>query len=854
MSFRNKLNFYNMLDRLIPSDILNQDYDKDYVARRNLLQARSVIIVTVSVCIALLLQLLVDLCLILLNGSINHSEFPWPITLFGTTFYVGFQTLSHANFFAVPPFGSIGKETPISLSATGWVAYEQEFQYNQERMQKSLDEAKSAEIAKSMFISNVSHGILATVEILSNTKLNESQRALLKAIESCGTNLISVVNQVLTYAKIEHGKMELENKVFDIYAVMQEIGDALAPISERKKLNFDICIKMNPMHRFLAGDVGVLRQIILNIKFTDEGDVELITVELTDEVESKQENKQKISLPSESGVINSDEHSSESQKVKFRIEVTDTGPGIDPDFMSHMCRPFSQEDSSLRRKFEGTGLGLSIVKEVESNVGKGSKFSFVLELPLSQRLDSLVPSQYPFDHQYLLLAYEKQTQLISYSKSLFFVVLESENTEFLRRITYYLDQWEFKYRLIKKEELKVEFEKEHVDIVILNDSLSDLEWFLDEFVQFYKPVKCIKEGGEESIVREHKDEKKQRIVFFSKIEDYQNAENTLQKYKVRFAVVISKPAGPVKILTAIIKVVESLLSPTSEPVCVIKEEPAIYNYVQTQEICLGSDLLCSPSMYGSTADMTEGFPIGVGEKAIVSSGSDTTSTERTEVKSIEEQPSEVERSDEKKEKETEEKKSLKDISFLIVEDNKINAMILKTMLRQAGFNNYDVAANGLQAVQKFSKTLYDIIFMDLQMPICDGIEATKEVENGEESYLISETLKSSDPTSHYGKRRKKAIIIAMTGLASEEDSEAAEAAGCNEFLTKPVSIKTLNSRMECWTREILESDTGENIIEETKPQEEKEKRPSQIIEETVEQPQIELEMKSDTPLVPLRPI
>ncbi|CAG8782149.1 26585_t:CDS:2, partial [Racocetra persica] len=411
------------------------------------------------------------------------------------------------------------------------------------------------------------------------------------------------------------------------------------------------------------------------IKFTDEGDVELITVELTDEIESIQDNKKKISLSSESEVRDSDEYNSELEKIKFRIEVTDTGPGIDPDFMCHMCRPFSQEDSSLRRKFEGTGLGLSIVKEVESNVGEGSKFSFILELPLSQRWDSLVPCQFPFDHQFLLLSYEKQSQLISYSQSLSFAVLKSENTEFLRRITHYLDQWEFKYRLIKKEELKAEFEKEHVDVVILNDSLSDLEWFLDEFVQCYKPVKGIKEGGDENVGREHKDEKKQRIVFFSTIEDYQNAENILQKYKVRFA-----PAGPVKILTAITKVIESLLSPTSENVCVIKEEPAVCNYVQTQETCLGSELLFSPSMYGSAADMTEEFPIGVTEKAIAASvssvGDVTTSTEHTEVKSIKEQLSEVEEIYEKtllkkgKEKETEENKSLKDISFLVVEDNK----------------------------------------------------------------------------------------------------------------------------------------------------------------------------------------
>jgi len=724
-------------------------------------------------------------------------------------------------------------------------------------------------------------GILATVEILSNTKLNESQRALLNAIESCGTNLISVVNQVLTYAKIEHGKMELEKNIFDIYSVVQEIGDGLAPIPERKKLNFDIYVEMNPMHRFLVGDVGVLRQIILNllgnaIKFTDKGNVELTAVEITDEIDPIHDDEERdiLSSPlSENEINDSGESSSELQKVKFRVEVIDTGRGIDPDFMNHMCQPFSQEDSSLRRKFEGTGLGLSIVKglldmmhsrlEVESNLGVGSKFSFSLELPLSQRWESIVPSQLPFDHKYLLFPPEDQVRLMSHSQSLSFAVLKSENILFLRRITSYLDQWGFKYRIIKKEDLKVECEKEHADIVILNDSISDLEWFLDEFV-----TESSKESSEKNVKREHKDEKKQRILFFSTIEDYQNAQNALQKYKVQFAVVVSKPAGPVKILTAIIKVIESLLSPTSEHICVIKEEPAICNYAQTQEVYLGGELLFSPSMYGPAADTTEEFPINVGDKVLVNPVHSThDEIKRTEydVQSIQELSSTIEKAEEKniikgKEKEIDWQKALKDISFLIVEDNKINAMILKTMLKQTGFNNYDVATNGLEAVQKFSQKLYDIIFMDLQMPICDGIEATKEIrkiENGEESHLISETPKSSDQflTNTDRKRRKKAIIIAMTGLASEEDSEAAEAAGCNEFLTKPVSIKTLNSRMECWTRDVLESDNKEIVTEEAKPHEKEQQYP-QMMEEKPDQSQNDVETKSESHLIqqPLGPI
>ncbi|CAG8496796.1 15844_t:CDS:10 [Dentiscutata heterogama] len=715
MSFRDKINFYSVLDRLIPPEILNQDYDKDYLARRNLLQARAVVIVTVSVCFVLVLQLLIDLCLILLNGSLNKPEFPWPITLLGTTLYVG-----------------------------------------------------------------------------------------------------------------------------------------LAPIPERKKLNFNIYVEMNPMHRFLVGDVG--------IKFTDKGSVELTAVEITDETESKKDNVKKI-LSSESENNDSGESDPETPIVKFRVEVIDTGRGIDPDFMNHMCQPFSQEDSSLRRKFEGTGLGLLDMMhsrlEVESNLGVGSKFSFVLELPLSQKWESLVPSQLPFDHQYLKLPPEEQYRLTSRSQSLSFAVLKSENTLFLRRITSFLDQWGFKYRVIKKEDLKVECEKEHADIVILNDSIGDLEWFLDEFVQFYGPMKSSIEGGEKSVKREHKDEKKQRILFFSTIEDYQNAQNALQKYKVQFA-----PAGPVKILTGIIKVIESLLSPTSENICVIKEEPAVCNYSQAQEVYLGGELLFSSSIYGLAADKTEEFPISVSEKALAnpvySTDDDTKRTEPTRVQSIEEQSSTVEKSEGKKahltkgkEKEANEK-TLKDISFLIVEDNKVNAMILKTMLKQTGFSNYDVAINGLEAVQKFSKKLYDIIFMDLQMPICDGI---RKIENGEESYLISETPISYDIflTSTDRKRRKKAIIIAMTGLASEEDSEAAEAAGCNEFLTKPVSIKTLNSRMECWTRDVLESDKREVITEESKPQEEKEQQYPQMMEEKLDQPQKEMETKSESQQ-PLGPI
>ncbi|CAG8549932.1 268_t:CDS:10 [Funneliformis caledonium] len=919
---------------------VNRNHETNHLARRNLLQARAVVTVTVSALAALITQLFTELFISFKNTSeiINGYSFPsisTPVSLTGVLIFTailyfipseritisqaarigiyfflsisayisylgnGFQALSHANFFAVPPFSYIfvsknfGKQTtilvciiyttaffrsiggevnPISLSSSGWVvcdvyiiclvAYEQEYQTNQERLQKSLDEAKSATTAKSLFISNVSHGILATVEILAKTKLNESQRALLNAIESCGTNLISVVNQVLTYARIEHGKMELEQSVFDIYSVLQEIGDGLAPIPERKNVDFFVGVKMSPLHRFLVGDVGVLRQIILNllgnsIKFTDKGSIDLIIIEISDDegIVPSQEvgnSKQLSSINSYSETINSfKQPTSESKqtdntqdvpKVKFCIEVIDSGRGIAPEFINHMYQPFSQEDSSLRRKFEGTGLGLSIVKglldmmhsrlEVDSKLGQGSKFSFIFELPMSDRLDDLYASPLPFDHKYLKLSSSEQETLTKKLRSLSYVALNTTDFLFSQRITYYLDQWEVDYRLKSKDELKIECtESKHADLVILNDSISDLEWFLNEFTQYQQMPNHSnsKESAKENQVEveciEDTGLLQQRVLFFATIGNYQETEKILKKYKPQSVIIVTKPAGPVKLLSAIIRAMESLLKKS--------EESSINEYYNVMKVQEEKERLIREEYINFIKDsnINKIGPMDIGELAIspsrltppVLAEGILFGMDKEIIYERKEQKKQLERTNKDKNKVrlepvSEKNEDPKNISFLIVEDNKINEMILITMLKQSGYYNYDVANNGLEAVKMFSQKSYDIIFMDLQMPICDGIEATKE--RGEESYLAAPIPRSRDLTSESTeqhnigsrrkKRRKKAIIVAMTGLASKEDSQIAEAAGCNEFLSKPVSIKSLNARMKIWTKEVLNVEEEEN--------------------------------------------
>ncbi|CAG8573860.1 2355_t:CDS:10, partial [Acaulospora morrowiae] len=872
-------------------------YEEDYFSRRGLLQARAVVSITISTFVVLVAEMVLEIYSLFsgnnnsMAGRLSLSSFNWPFLLAGILIFAvllyyiprgkititqaakiglyyfllisthisltdnGFQTLSHANFFAVPPFGSYGREAiPITVFSIGWIicdiymlcfmyflfaAYEQEFQLNQERMQKNLEEAKSASTAKSMFISNVSHelrtplhGILATVEILAKTKLNESQRSLLNTIESCGTNLISVINQVLTYARIEHGKLELEQNPFDIYALMQEIGDGLAPISGRKDLDFVIYGEINPLHRFFKGDLGVLRQIILNllgnaIKFTDKGRIELIITELTDD----EKNHMRSYEFEDSDVVTSNSVDF-LPKAKFRIEVVDTGRGIAPDFMNNLYQPFSQEDASLRRKFEGTGLGLSIVKgflemmnsrlEVESKLGVGSKFSFALDVLLSPVLNSTPSSSLPFDHQYLRLLLSEQRKINEQLRSLSYVVLNHRNSLFCQRVISYLDKWRFSYSLMDEDELKRDCEWKHADIVILNYSLNNLKHFLDEFITKSPTVEKLRidesnsTAGKSRIdepnptsekskidesnptaekLRTDEPKREQRILFFSTVGDYQEAEDILKSYRSRSVIIVLKPAGPTKILNAIIKAVGSLRSSS--------DQPSSNEHVIPNETGPGGELILSPSMFGSAAITEENLLVKkmeINNDARI--GEDQGYGEMKHVTQNKDVESYMKKSEEKPE-------GNEDLSFLIVEDNKINAMILITMLKQAGYHNYDIAVNGLEAIEKFAQKHYDIIFMDLQMPICDGIEATREIrkiENGEGSSLVSVRVNAYTNNNESDKRKgtKRAIIVAMTGLASYEG------AGCDEFLTKPISLKTLNLRMKFWTQEVRKSQWKES--------------------------------------------
>ncbi|EMD40602.1 response regulator receiver [Gelatoporia subvermispora B] len=152
------------------------------------------------------------------------------------------------------------------------------------------------------------------------------------------------------------------------------------------------------------------------------------------------------------------------------------------------------------------------------------------------------------------------------------------------------------------------------------------------------------------------------------------------------------------------------------------------------------------------------------------------------------------------------------ISVLIVDDNPINQTILSTFMKKKKIK-YDVAKNGEEAVQKWRTGNYHLILMDIQMPVMDGIQATKEIRRMEKnngavgfpSTPQSEGQSTPSEASASGTSagvstpyRSSVIIVALTASSLQSDRVAALAAGCNDFLTKPVSLQWLNSKIIEW--------------------------------------------------------
>jgi signal transduction histidine kinase/CheY-like chemotaxis protein len=248
------------------------------------------------------------------------------------------------------------------------------------------DAARAASRAKDEFLANMSHeirtplnGMLGLASVLGNAPLQPDQLELIRLIQSSGEYLDRLLSDLLDLSKIEAGKIEISNQIFDLSETIETAASLLRPRALEKGLAFDIRYGPGTAGRFEC-DAVRFRQIITNlisnaIKFTDAGAVTVLV-----EIEN-------LGL--------------EAATTTLLVEVHDTGIGFDAAASERIFNRFVQADGSITRKFGGTGLGLSISRRLaeamggtllaSSKPGEGSVFT--LRLPVVRAADATALSE-----------------------------------------------------------------------------------------------------------------------------------------------------------------------------------------------------------------------------------------------------------------------------------------------------------------------------------------------------------------------------------------------------------------------------------------------------------------------------
>ncbi|MGI8670823.1 MAG: PAS domain S-box protein, partial [Aridibacter sp.] len=301
--------------------------------------------------------------------------------------------LSHKN-----KFGNVEFLSVVARDITDLKEMEQQ-------LSRTNDVSLESSRSKLDFLANMSHeirtpmnGIVGMTELLLNSQLDEQQMDVVKTIQTSGDNLLTIINDILDYSKVEVGKLKIESVEFDLRKTVEEVINLFSQNISNEKLDLLMAV-YNEVPNKIFGDSGRLRQILTNLvgnalKFTEEGEV-IVRVRILEKAENQ---------------------------IKLRFSVKDTGIGIESDTQENLFEAFVQADETITKKYGGTGLGLAISKNLvnlmngeiglESEAGNGSEFWFSAEFGFTEEAETPAADNFPTNSKILIVDDNKSARYI----------------------------------------------------------------------------------------------------------------------------------------------------------------------------------------------------------------------------------------------------------------------------------------------------------------------------------------------------------------------------------------------------------------------------------------------------------